>query len=388
MKSMNKEEGLGIAISFLGVLVLALSLLHDYLEGNVIRYGPHDKVGIIVGAALTVIGLILFIRILSVKVNIFKIMLVVTLVTLPAIACGFSYGYYLAGQEGQEKTSGYDTWAIGIYKSSSSEPFNFSGDNVNNPVLTAKDVTDIPAAFVADPFLIHENNTYYMFFEVMNTNTSHGDIGLAISNDRFNWTYKQIILDDDFHLSYPCVFKWENDYYIIPETYQAESVRLYKSNNFPYNWTFVKTLLEGNDFVDNTIFYYNNTWWIFTKTGIKTNYNYALRLYYSDKLTGPWIEHPGSPIISGDANILRPGGNVVVFDTHRIVRYTQDCDPYYGNQVWAFEITTLTETSYEEHRVGRTPILKGFDNWNTRGMHHISPCRVSGNGWIASVDGY
>lgn len=390
MKSMNKEEGLCIAISFMGVLVLVLSLLHDYLEGNVINYGLHDKVGIIVGATFVIVGLILFIRILSVKVNIFKIMLVVTLVALPAIACGFSYGYYLSGQDSQEKTSGYDTWAIGIYKSSSSEPFDFSGDNVSNPVLTASDVKDIPAAFVADPFLIHENNTYYMFFEVLNTNTSQGDIGLAISNDGFNWTYKQIILDEEFHLSYPCVFKWENDYYMIPETYQVESIRLYKSNNFPYNWTFVKTLLEGQDFVDNTIFYYNNTWWIFTKTGIitKTNHNYALRLYYSDKLTGPWIEHPGSPIISGDANILRPGGNVVVFDTHRIVRYTQDCDPYYGNQVWAFEITTLTETSYEEHRVSRTPILKGFDNWNTRGMHHISPCQVSGNGWIASVDGY
>jgi hypothetical protein len=146
----------------------------------------------------------------------------------------------------------------------------------------------------------------------------------------------------------------------------------------------VKTLLEGKDFVDNTIFYYNNTRWLFTGTRNNT----VLRLYYSDKLTGPWIEHPKSPIITGDANISRPGGNVVAFDTNRIVRYTQDDDPYYGNQVWAFEITALTKTSYEEHRVGRTPILKGVDNWNTRGMHHISPCLVSGNGWIASVDGY
>ena len=381
---MNKKTCLYIVISFVGVIVLASCLLHDYLEGNVIRYGLYDKCGIIVGVAFTVIGLILFMRTFSAKANIFEIFIVVILVVLPAIVGGFSYGYYLSEQGWQEKISVWDTWAIGIYKSSSSEPFDFSGDDVRNPVLTASDVTDIPAAFVADPFLIHENNIYYMFFEVLNTNTSQGDIGLAISNDGFNWTYKQIILDEEFHLSYPCVFKWKNDYYMIPETYQAESVRLYKSDNFPYNWTFVKTLLEGRDFLDNTIFHYNNTWWLFTGT---TN-NTVLWLYCSDKLTGPWIEHPKSPIISGDANISRPGGNVIVFDNNRIVRYAQDDDPYYGNQVWAFEITTLTKTSYEEHRVGRAPILKGFDNWNTQGMHQISPCHVSGNGWIASVDGY
>lgn len=364
------------------MLVLALSLLHDCLKGDVINYGLFDKCGIIIGTALVFIGLILFIRNISVKVKIHKILLVVILVALSVIIGGFSYGYYLSEQE---KISKHGTWAIGIYKSSSSEPFNFTGDDVSNPVLTASDITDIPAAFVADPFLIHEKNTYYMFFEVLNTDTDQGDIGLAISNDGFNWTYEQTILDEDFHLSYPCVFKWKNDYYMIPETYQAESVRLYKSNNFPYNWSFVKTLLEErNLFVDNTIFHYNNTWWLFTG-----NYsNDILRLHYSDKPTGYWIEHPESPIIDGDANISRPGGNVIVFDKHRIIRYAQDDYPYYGNQVWAFEITALTKTIYEEHRVGRTPILKGFDNWNRRGIHHISPCSVRGDGWIASIDGH
>ena len=376
---MDKKDVLCVVISFIGVLVLASSLLHDYLAENVINYGLYDKVGITIGAAFTVIGLLLFIKAHAVNMNIFEILIVVILVALPAIVCGFSYGYYLAEQGSQEKISQH--WAIGIYKSTSSAPFDFSGENISNPVLTAADVTDIPAAFVADPFLIHENGTYYMFFEVMNNNTNQGDIGLAISNDGFNWTYKQIILDEEFHLSYPCVFKWDNEYYMVPETHQAESIRLYKSDNFPYNWTFVKTLLEGQ-FVDNTIFRYNNTWWLFTGSCNNT----VLRLYYSDKLTGPWIEHPKSPIIKGDANISRPGGRVIIFDDNRIIRYAQDDYPYYGNQVWAFEITTLTKTSYEEHSVSRIPILSG-SNWNARGMHHIAPCQFRGNGWIASVDG-
>lgn len=274
-------------------------------------------------------------------------------------------------------------WSIGIYISSSHEPFNFTGENVSNPVLTADDVTDVQAKFVADPFLIHDNDTYYMFFEVMNTNTGQGDIGLAISNDGLNWSYSQIVLDERFHLSYPCVFKWKNEYYMIPETSQTKSIRLYGANDFPYSWSLVKTLVKGRDFVDNTIFHYNNTWYLFTETGNDD----VLCLYYSNTPLGLWTEHTKSPIIKGNANIARPGGNVVVFD-NRIVRYAQDDNPHYGNQVWAFEITTLTTESYEEQRIGIRPILKGFDNWNTRGMHHISPCRVSNNRWIASVDGY
>jgi hypothetical protein len=102
---------------------------------------------------------------------------------------------------------------------------------------------------------------------------------------------------------------------------------------------------------------------------------------------GPWLEHPKSPIVSGNANKAAPGGQVVVFD-NRVVRYAQDVEPYYGNQVWAFEITKLTKDDYEERQAGQRPILKGYDNWNTRGMHQISPVRIGREKWIAAVDGY
>lgn len=274
-------------------------------------------------------------------------------------------------------------WSIGIYTGES--PFNFvSPENVNNPVLAAKDVTDVPAKFVADPFMVKENSTWYMFFEVMNNQTEQGDIGLAISNDGLKWDYKQIVLDEPFHLSYPYTFKWKGEHYMIPESYQASSVRLYKAVEFPTKWSFVETLIDGSDYVDPSIFYFNEKWWLFVST-TKDN---VLRLYYADKLTGHWIEHPESPIIDGDANIARPGGRVLVFD-NQIVRYTQDDDPTYGNQVRAFEITELTTASYEEKEVIENPILKGSGaGWNENGMHHIDPHQIDENKWIACVDGY
>ena len=67
----------------------------------------------------------------------------------------------------------------------------------------------------------------------MNALSGHGDIGLAVSDDGINWSYKQIVLDEPFHMSYPYVFKWQEDFYMIPESQEANSVRLYRALDFP-----------------------------------------------------------------------------------------------------------------------------------------------------------
>ncbi|WP_414585252.1 hypothetical protein [Scytonema sp. PCC 10023] len=274
-------------------------------------------------------------------------------------------------------------WSIGIYIGES--PINFdSPKNISNPVLSAKDVTDVPAHFVADPFMVRENGTWYMFFEVLNGRDNKGDIGLAISHDGFNWSYQQIVLDEPFHLSYPYVFKYQNEYYMIPESYEANSVRLYKAVDFPTKWSFVKTLLDGADYVDSSVFNYKGMWWMFS-TSPKSD---ILRLYYANDLMGTWIEHPKSPVIEGNINIARPGGRVIVRD-EKIFRYTQDDEKFYGNKVRVFEITELTTTTYQEKEVVKNPILKASGSgWNKTGMHNIDAHQFDEDQWIACVDGY
>lgn len=272
-------------------------------------------------------------------------------------------------------------WSIGIYTGES--PLNLVSRDVKNPVLSANDVSDVNARFVADPFMIRENNTWYMFIEVLNRDSDQGDIGLATSKDGLNWSYKQIVLDEDFHLSYPYVFKWKNEIYMIPETRQASSIRLYKAVNFPTKWLFVRTILDGKRFADSSILYHDDKWWLFTETG-KSD---TLSLYYADDLMGSWIEHPKSPIINGDANVARPGGRVTIFDD-RIIRFAQDDAPTYGNQLWAFEITELTIKDYKEKEVIGNSILKATGaGWNGEGMHHIDPHQINKGKWIACVDG-
>lgn len=297
----------------------------------------------------------------------------------------FSRSRYLSSLKNIVKTfvKRRSEWSIGIYTGES--PLQLSSPrNIQNPVLTAQDVTDVPAEFVADPFMVRENGIWYMFFEVLNSLNNRGEIGFATSKNGFNWSYNQIIISEDFHLSYPYVFKLENEYYMIPESSQASSVRLYKATDFPNKWSFVGNLLNQGDFVDSSIFQKDDLWWMLTTTSADRN---ILRLFYAEHLQGNWIEHIKSPIIAGNKKIARSAGRIVLFDG-KIIRYTQDCERIYGSQVRAFEITDLTTTNYQEKEVQENLIIKASGSgWNKTGMHHIDPHQIDENTWIACVDG-
>ena len=215
-------------------------------------------------------------------------------------------------------------WSIGIYVGDSS--FNFySPENISNPVLTAENITDVPASFIADPFMIKEDSVWYMFFEIMNNITNSEDIALATSIDGFEWTYQQIVLDEIYPLSYPYVFKWMDDFYMIPSSAKSGGIQLYQAVDFPFEWSCLGILIDGLYF-DASIFRYENHWWIFACSNTRENYD--LNLFYADNLMGPWKKHPESPIIDGNSNIARPSGRVLVLDNN-IIRYTQDCYPEY-----------------------------------------------------------
>ena len=77
-----------------------------------------------------------------------------------------------------------EEWSIGIYAGTSLQLTTPSG--VRNPILTPLDVTDVPAATVADPFMLRMDQVWHMFFEVLNNRTNRGEIGLATSRDGYS----------------------------------------------------------------------------------------------------------------------------------------------------------------------------------------------------------
>jgi hypothetical protein len=253
---------------------------------------------------------------------------------------------------------------------------------LQNPVLTAKDVDDRVASYVADPFLFREHGFWYMFMEVLNYR-GLGDIGVASSLDGLHWTYEMIVLDEPFHLSYPYVFKYGNTYYMIPETNQLGEVRIYKSDNFPLEWSYLATIIHGRLFVDASIFYYADRWWLF----VSDTENKNLYLYSSDSLTENWIEHPKSPVIEGDTRRARPGGRSFIYNGDKIIRIAQSWGD--GAKVRAYQVDQLDPSQYAEHEIPESPILEAGlapMAWYAEGMHHFDPW-WTGEYWIAAFDG-
>ena len=277
----------------------------------------------------------------------------------------------------------HDQWSIGINlltydKNSGFKLVDLPG--VKNPILTYQDITDQKAEFVADPFIVKEDNKLYVFFETKNI--EKGVISLAESDDGIKWAYKGTVLHEPFHLSFPNVFKFNDKYYMVPESGRNKDIRLYQSFNFPYDWRLAKVLIKGKGFVDPTIFSYQKKWWILTTEG-----NYLLRLYYADDLMGNWTEHPKSPVVKNNPNTGRLGGNIIKID-NRIIRIAQDCFPTYGNSIRVFEITTLTDHEYKEKELRTFPQIKILKTgWNQDGIHTFSTCEINKDEWLVCMDG-
>lgn len=276
-------------------------------------------------------------------------------------------------------------WSIGIYCGNSplslKPPSEFS-----NPVLRAADISDARAEFVADPFVLIVDSAWHMFFEVMNLETGRGEIGRAESEDGLRWNYAGMALREPFHLSYPLVFKWGDNFYMIPETLGAEAICLYRADALTSHWRREAVILSGR-YADPTVFRAGEYWWMFA-TPRHNSRNDALDLFFSADLHGPWRLHPRSPIITADARSARPAGRVTDWNG-RLFRFAQDCLPHYGTGVRVFEIDRLSPSDYAEHEIPESPMLgPGEEDWNREGMHHIDPHPTPEGKWIATVDGW
>jgi hypothetical protein len=250
-----------------------------------------------------------------------------------------------------------------------------------NPRLTAKDLPQPPSSFVADPFLVRERGVFYLFFELFNSDSQKGEIGVASSPDGYSWRYLGVVLREPFHLSYPYVFQHQGRYYMIPESRAGGGVRLYRAKNFPLTWELDTALFEG-PYADSSIVYHDKRWWIFSERQA-----YTLTIWHSHHLQGPWEQHPAGLLYPEDRARTRPGGRIVRVGG-KLIRFSQDNVGGYGKRVRAFEILELTPSTFRERPMVPDPLFGPTGNaWRFNGMHHVAPLRLASGRWIAAVDG-
>ena len=131
-------------------------------------------------------------------------------------------------------TGGYDT----ILKGEKIIPFEVIGN------------TD--EYWFADPLLFANGGNVWLFVEAFNKKANKGEIGVFDIMDGKAQNF-HILIQTPTHMSYPFVFKHQDEYYMIPETGAAGHIALYKAKNFPYDWEIDTILLEGSVYRDTTV---------------------------------------------------------------------------------------------------------------------------------------
>lgn len=200
-----------------------------------------------------------------------------------------------------------------------------------------------PETWYADPILAEHNGKTFLFYEAVNND--HGRIEVAEVLADCSLGKPNVILEDDCHYSYPFVFRWKGNWYMIPESSASSQVRLYRCVDFPTRWEMVTVLLQQQS-VDTTVFEKDGQLFLLTYLLCPGSERvipqaYQLALGESIQIT---------PMEWADYDELKCRGAGPVFRTgDKEIRPAQSSDAdRYGNSVLMYEIRNCDQSYQEE----------------------------------------
>jgi len=252
-----------------------------------------------------------------------------------------------------EKLSSVEQWIVG---------YRFDGEEFKYLIPPAD-------RFWADPFQLKVDGRYYIFFEDYVNSAGRAHISVVEVDRNGIVSGPTDVLKLDCHLSYPFVFEWQGDYYMIPETGERNVVELYRATSFPLKWEPVKVLLEARAPLDTTLIEVDGTWWMFVnieEEGVAVNWD-ELHLYFADSPLGPWKPHARNPVLS-DVRLARPAGRLFWLNG-ALFRPSQDSSLRYGYATVVNKVDEISPSAYRE-----TPVLKVNPDWDNDllGVHTVN----------------
>jgi len=249
--------------------------------------------------------------------------------------------------------------------------FKTGEDDPNNAFYKFKFVIPSKDRFWADPFPAYVDGKYFVFVEEYVYERGKGHISVMELNRDAEYKTPVPVLERDYHLSYPCIFSWNGQFFMVPETSGNQTVELYRCVDFPGRWSLDTILIDNVNATDATVFEYNGKWWMFVNIGDRaypTDWD-ELYLFFADTPTGPWQSHPQNPL-KCDVRGSRPAGQVFEWQGN-LYRPAQNSSRFYGYAMSVNKIKRLSSDEYLEEQV--TTILP---RWNKKviGTHTLNSC--------------
>lgn len=224
-----------------------------------------------------------------------------------------------------------------------------SFSNLRTSLHRYQEIKNPRGRFLADPFVITIDKRSICFVEDYFYSDNKGRIS-AIELMDDSYEYLGVVLEEDFHLSYPFVFNNGSDLFMIPESSQAKQIRLYKCIEFPLKWELHKILMNDVRAADSSVIKVENVWYMLTNicsAGIGEHCS-ELHVYYSKDIeSNEWQPLDcGNPVIF-DSRYSRNGGVFKLDDM--IIRINQvQGKGTYGESFRINKITQLSPQGYKE----------------------------------------
>jgi len=249
-----------------------------------------------------------------------------------------------------------ERWSVAFIKSPWQNAILRKGIKIKNP----------PQHFYADPFVCTRNNKTVCYVEDYCYKRKRGYITAIELIDDKNYKILGAVIEEPFHMSFPFVFEYKNELYMVPETHEANSIRLYKCIEYPLKWVYQKDILNDICVVDTIIFEYEGRWWLLCN-GQKEQSSTLLAFYSDNPLSSNWIPHKLNPLVF-DSMIGRNGGILNTLGKSPIrVRQIAGFNQY-GKGFTLSKINQLTPDSFHEEKIAQiTPDF--FEN--IKGCHHM-----------------
>jgi len=203
--------------------------------------------------------------------------------------------------------------------------------------------------FFADPFVIKRNDRTVCYVEDYCYLSEKGSITAIEIETGGKYRILGTVIEENFHMSFPYLFTYKDELFMVPETSQTGSVRLYKCTGFPMNWRYEKDILCNISTSDSILFPHGQYWWLLTNPAFEGSDDHCTRLcaYYSENpISDRWVEHKSNPLIV-DSNISRNGG--LLSCGNKLIRVRQKqgfC--LYGASMTLATIDELTPDSFSE----------------------------------------
>lgn len=213
-------------------------------------------------------------------------------------------------------------------------------------------------AWIADPFMFTANGEHYLFVEVYETKKKKAAIGYYQFENNIP-VYKGLIIENSYHMSYPCVFEHNGEYYMIPESSANDSITLYRAERFPDKWVKVTDLLKGEKYVDSTVFHGTDGLGVLSYKAAKGGWQLvSFSLDMEQKILKK------QTALDYRENIGRPAG--YIYDGNQ--RPAQDCRNKYGENLLIYKVDSFHP--YSEHLVrtvqaSRIEVPKSYNRVHT-----------------------